>query len=317
MPYEVELVAAQLVEELQHPQARQQHQHDQRRPRRRPGCGVELLDLGLIRVRHTSSVPDEVKLEGSMRPRVSPGGRRLRIPDDRWRGADEAARDGKVRTWGPGSWRGGCTRAADPADDAVLIAEANALGLVSDREVREGQVRIRSRLPAGHRVRASIVRGHVVGYAKRPAPARPRPPDSPRSERAMAQLGSLDWSPAAQIPRVQRQLATLWMSALPGSTLDQQAGTMPDLADLAQAWGLALAQLHTERAGPTSDAGPTAVGARARACAVRRTGPGSDGDGGGACAPRRATRRCAVRRGRPTTGGPSRAGSTATCARST
>ena len=113
----------------------------------------------------------------------------------------------------------------NPGDDAVLIAEANALGLVSDREVREGQVRIR---PASRRgtVSAVIVRGREVGYAKRPAPGPTASTRFAQERAAMAQLGSLDLFPR-EIPRVQRQLATLWMSALPGSRLDQQAGPMP------------------------------------------------------------------------------------------
>ena len=137
-----------------------------------------------------------------------------------------------------------------PSDEAVLIAEANAVGLVSDREAAEGQVRIRSVSRRGT-VSALIVRGHVIGYAKRPAPELTGSRRLASERATMTQLSSLDLVPRLippSIHSVHGDITTLWMSALPGSRLDELAGTMPCLADLAQAWGLALARLHAERA---------------------------------------------------------------------
>lgn len=161
-----------------------------------------------------------------------------------------------------------------PSDDAVLIAEANAVGLVSDREVREDQVRIRSVSPRST-VAALIVRGHVIGYAKRPAPEVTGSRRLAHERATMAQLSSLDLvpQPMPQIHSVHRHLTTLWMSALPGSRLDQQTGTMPCLADVAQAWGLALARLHTERAVRPRTAAPRPW--VLRAVTSPPTGPGA------------------------------------------
>ncbi len=150
-----------------------------------------------------------------------------------------------------------------PADDAVLIAEANALGLVSDREVREGQVRIR---PASRRgtVSAVIVRGHEVGYAKRPAPGPTAlHAGSPRSEPTMAQLGSLDLVPRRDpsAPSVQRQThdaVDVGAAGIEtGSAGRNDAVPRRPRPSLGSGAGPAA---HRARR-PTSDAGPAAVGA--------------------------------------------------------
>lgn len=127
---------------------------------------------------------------------------------------------------------------------ATLIAEADAVGLVSDREVREHQVEIRGASARGT-VFALVVRGHVIGYAK--------PPLGGRGSRRPAQealttsrLASLDLGPRLH-GDAEMASATIWTSALPGSALDQQSGSASDLAEVVQAWGLAVARLHTER----------------------------------------------------------------------
>jgi Phosphotransferase enzyme family len=132
---------------------------------------------------------------------------------------------------------------AGPSGDP-LIAEAAALGLVSRREVREGSVGVRSASPDGA-VRALVVHEHVISYAK------PRS-GHPADERVLAtRLAALDLG-----PRSHGDLPTVWMSALPGSPLDQVNAGVSDLADLAQAWGLAVAQLHSERIGGVATPAP-------------------------------------------------------------
>lgn len=130
------------------------------------------------------------------------------------------------------------------ADVAALIAEADAVGLVSDREVREGSVRTIA-VPSGGAVRALVVRGHVIGYAKRQV-------TRVGEERSITtRLGTLDLA-----PRVHGGPPTLWTSALPGPTLSQLRGTMADLADAMSALGLAVARLHTHRAARSSPSAP-------------------------------------------------------------
>ena len=127
---------------------------------------------------------------------------------------------------------------------ATMLKEAAAVGLVSDREVREQQVQIRVASARGTMF-ALVVRGHLIGYAK--------PPLGGRAARRPAQeavttgrLATLDLGPRLH-GDAETQTATIWTSALPGSTLDRQRGSASDLAESMQAWGLAVAQLHTER----------------------------------------------------------------------
>lgn len=195
---------------------------------------------------------------------------RLRIPDSE-DDSRQAAPQGEGTDVGTPEMARQVHPSRGPSDDAVLIAEANALGLVSDREAAENQVRIRL-LSGRGTVYALVVRGHVIGYAKRPAPGLTGSRRLAHERVTMGQLSSLDLVPRPvpqPIQSVQRHPATLWMSALPGSRLDQQAGTMPYLADLAQAWGLALARLHTERAVRPRTAAPRPWVLRAEAPPTR------------------------------------------------
>ena len=141
-------------------------------------------------------------------------------------------------------------------EDAALVAEAHAVGVVSSRERREGQVRIRRasrpRSSGGRGVQAVLVGGQAVAYVKEQTD-RPVATSGSLAERGvLAQLAGLELA-----PRVLADAAMLWTSALPGSALHRLRGTTADLAEVAQSWGLALAGLHTER------------GARPRAAAPR------------------------------------------------
>jgi aminoglycoside phosphotransferase len=139
---------------------------------------------------------------------------------------------------------------------AALVAEAHAVGVVSSRERREGQVRIRlasrPRSGTGRAVQAVLVGGRAVAYVKERTDRPTATAGSPTERSALAQLAGLELA-----PRVLADAAALWTSALPGTALDLLRGTAADLAEVAQSWGLALAGLHTEH------------GARPRAAAPR------------------------------------------------
>lgn len=128
-----------------------------------------------------------------------------------------------------------------PAD---LAAEANAVGLVTVRELAAGQVEVSGvdgqaslRMGAAGSVWSVAVRGRVVGYAKRPAG---------RERQILAGLAGQDVAPRLLSEGTDED--SVWTAAVPGRTLSEIGAEQPDacqLADLAQAWGLALAGLHT------------------------------------------------------------------------
>ncbi len=124
-------------------------------------------------------------------------------------------------------------RGADPA--AGLAAAAKAVGLVTGRELATGQVQVGGRNPAGP-VWSVAVRGRVVGYAKRPAG---------RERQILAGLATSDI--AARLLHDSADDDYVWTAAVPGRTLTEVGAERPDacdLAELAQAWGHALARLH-------------------------------------------------------------------------
>lgn len=137
-----------------------------------------------------------------------------------------------------------------PAD---LAAEANAVGLVTVRELAAGQVEVSGvdgqgsmesggvGASAAGSVWSVAVRGRVVGYAKRPGG---------RERQILAGLAGQDVAPRLLCEGTDED--RVWTAAVPGRTLTEVGAEQPaacDLADLAQAWGLALAGLHTTPVG--------------------------------------------------------------------
>ena len=125
-----------------------------------------------------------------------------------------------------------------------LLRQAGTLGLLTERELREGSVRIRA-VP-GHAVRALTVGAHRIAYV-RLAPDRPGPDRRLAGERRV--LDAVADSDIA--PRVVGAEAedALWLSAVHGSSLSDQDGSPIQLARVCQAWGSTLAVLHRAGSG--------------------------------------------------------------------
>jgi hypothetical protein len=167
-----------------------------------------------------------------------------------------------------------------------IVAHASAVGLVTQREVQSGMVSVRSAPGLGD-VQAVLVSDRPVGYVKAAQswPTDPTPPElrtSPelvegrglseaqRRERdALLSLGDADLGP--------RLLAEtedcLWVGVVQGQRLSQVSASLPELAEILQTWGSALATLHRlpvdERSVPAAPR-PWLLDADRRARAARR-----------------------------------------------
>jgi hypothetical protein len=122
-----------------------------------------------------------------------------------------------------------------------LVAHASAVGLVTRREVEAGVVTVRS-ADAPH-VRTILVQDHPVGYVKEPAPRQPWVPDDLLNRERCA----LTWLPDHDLgPRLlgDQPADALWVTVLRGRSLPELDATITELAEVCDAWGLAVATLH-------------------------------------------------------------------------
>jgi Ser/Thr protein kinase RdoA (MazF antagonist) len=120
-----------------------------------------------------------------------------------------------------------------------IVAHASAVGLVTQREVRSGLVSVRS-APGNADVQAVLVSDRPVGYVKA-ATSWPGDADPVTRERvALQSLGDVDLGP--------RLLAgpedSLWVGVVQGQRLSQVNASLPDLAEICETWGSAVATLH-------------------------------------------------------------------------
>jgi aminoglycoside phosphotransferase len=122
-----------------------------------------------------------------------------------------------------------------------IVAQANAVGLVTQREVRDGMVTVRSE-SAGEHVHAILVGNHPVGYVKeRPSGSRQDDVIN-RERRTLTYLREVDLGP--RLLAAQPGGDTLWVGVVRGVDLAHARGTVPELAEVCETWGVAVAQLH-------------------------------------------------------------------------
>jgi aminoglycoside phosphotransferase (APT) family kinase protein len=160
-----------------------------------------------------------------------------------------------------------------------LVAEANAVGLVTRREVQQGLVSVRPVAPAG-RVRAILVGDQPVGVVKEPGEGGGSVEMLHRERQALSRLHEMDVAP--------RLLAdvdgtTLWARVVRGVDLVHVRAGVPELAEMCECWGLQLARLHqlpvTSGAGVSEAPRPWLLAADRRARVAARVDRHSEAAG--------------------------------------
>lgn len=124
-----------------------------------------------------------------------------------------------------------------------LVAQASAAGLVTRREVQEGMVTVRSASNGG-REHAILVRNQPVGVVKQLSHVTGADAALVRERRALRCVREIELGP--------RLLSAqpgdgLWLRAVRGVELGRTSGTVPELAEVCEQWGVRLAQLHRLR----------------------------------------------------------------------
>jgi aminoglycoside phosphotransferase len=123
-----------------------------------------------------------------------------------------------------------------------LVAQASSVGLVTPREVRDGVVSIRDESRNNH-VHAIMVRNHPVGYVKQRGWASLLDGDDVinRERTNLRYLRDVDLGPRL-LP--DQPGDGLWVGVVKGVGLAEQRGNLPELTEVCQAWGVAVAELH-------------------------------------------------------------------------
>ncbi len=155
-----------------------------------------------------------------------------------------------------------------------LVAQAGAVGLVTQREVRSGRVTVRTDT-ANDAVHAILVGGQPVGYVKKRAPGGGTDDPISRERRALSCLDDHDLGP--------RLLSAqpgdcLWVGVVRGTDLAHARGSVPELAEVCETWGVAVARLHrlsTARAGVPEAPRPWLLVSERRERAARHLTRGS------------------------------------------
>ena len=139
--------------------------------------------------------------------------------------------------------RWGMTRTQEGATEMQsipeLVAEANAVGLVTRGEVQQGLVSVRAVAATG-RVRAILVGDQPVGVVKEPGEGGGSA-ELHRERQALSRLHEMDVAPRL-LPDAGG--TTLWARVVRGVDLVHLRAGVPELAEMCECWGVQLAQLH-------------------------------------------------------------------------
>lgn len=128
-----------------------------------------------------------------------------------------------------------------------LVRQAGAVGLVTQREVLAGRVSVRCE-SADDSVHAILVGDEPVGYVKKGTDGTGTDDIIGRERRALSCLSAEDLGPQL-LPGQPGNC--LWVGVVRGVGLARIRGSAPELAEVCETWGVAVAQLHRLSTGRT------------------------------------------------------------------